>query len=346
MAIALTRPHPRTDLAIAQAIRDAGIVGAGGAGFPTYVKYAKPTPFLLVNCAESEPGYYGDKLIAQEHARELARLFILLKDIEAYERIIVGAEEGAKPYLVALERLADSTEAFEVVYFENLYKYGQERALIKRILGIEVPQKAIPPSVGVTVNNIETLWNIHQALIAGAPVTTKFVTVYGETPTHACFEAPVGAYATDLIALAGHATPNARYHLYDGGPVLCDEIPDWTREPYGIKRTTNGLLLVSPDLKSRRARSYPKRDGPPPPTRTEDIVGVIQRVRIPLAGGYGRPAKPVVTVGDFVGRGAVIGEASPHELSVPAHASIHGRVAEVTAEHVELRAPDPGVWWT
>lgn len=345
MAAVLPIVHPRTDRDLAQAIRDAGIVGAGGAGFPTYVKYAKPTPILLVNGAESEPGYVCDKLLFRERARELARLFVLLRDIEAYDRVVIGVEEGAKPHMALLERLADATGAFEISYFENLYRYGQERALIKRVLGLDVPPKQPPPAIGVTVNNTETMWNIHRALVEGHPVTTKFLVVFGETPLHLAVEAPVGALAADLVALAGMEHPPPDHLLYDGGPVLCSEVREWASCPYGVKRNTNGLLLVAPERAKARARAYPRPDGPHLPTHLENVERLIARVRIPLGGKYNAPAQPIVDAGEEVRRGEVIALAQADKLSVPAHASIDGTVAEVTPDSIEIRGPDPLEWW-
>lgn len=336
MPAVLERPHPRTDSVFARAIREAGIVGAGGAGFPTYVKYQKATPILVVNGAESEPGYYSDKLLFREHAREFAELFVFLEDIEAYERIIVGAEEVAKPYMEELERLAEDTEAFEVVYFPRIYKYGQERALVKLLLDREVPRKGIPPDVGATVNNNETLFNVYRAIIEGRPVTTKFLSVYGETPRHLCLEAPVGALAKDLVAHAGLPDPDLSLLLFDGGPVLCDEVEDWTRAPYGIRKTTNGLMVVAPERAKTRAKSYPREDGPPPPERIENVEELVQRVRLALGGRFGAPARPEVEPGDRVRAGDRVAAAVPDKLSVPVHASIPGRVAEVTSEHIEI----------
>ncbi len=337
----IERAHPRTDAVLAQTLRDAGIVGAGGAGFPTYVKYAKPTSILLCNGAESEPGYYTDKLLFQEHAQAFARLFVFLKDIEAYEHILVGAEEGARKYLGELERLADSTGAFDVAYFENIYKYGQERALIKRLLDIVVPKHAIPPDVGVTVNNNETLWNVHRAIFEGHPTITKFVNVYGETPHHLCVEAPIGTLATDLLEMAGVA-PGDRdeCHLYDGGPVLCEEIADWTKAPYGVRKTTNGLLLVAPERLKTRAKSYPRANGPPIPDRITNVTDDIRRVHIPLGGAFGQPAEPTVGPGEQVTAGNLIAKAVTQALSVPVHASIDGTVTGVTATHIDIAQED------
>jgi Na+-translocating ferredoxin:NAD+ oxidoreductase RnfC subunit len=211
--------------------------------------------------------------------------------------------------------------------------------------GVDVPQKAIPPDLGVTVNNNETLWNVYRAIFEGHPVTTKFLVVFGETPRHLAIEAPVGAFATDLLRLAGVEAPDPTHSLYDGGPILCDEVPDWTKEPYGIKKTTNGLLLVSPERKKARAKSYPRADGPAPPTRIEDVSRFIQRVRLPLGGVYGAAARPIVEPGNVVRVGDMIAKAVPNKLSVPVHASIDGRVTAVTSEHLEIRAPDPEAWW-
>ncbi len=329
-------PKARTIQTLAQAIREAGIVGAGGAGFPTYVKYAKPTPVLVVNGAESEPGYVTDKLLLREHAREYADLFVHLRDVEGYERILVGCEEIAKTYTHELEDLARSTGAFEVAYFPSVYKYGQERALVKVLLNKEVPKKGIPPDVGVTVSNNETLWNIYRAVFEGHPLTTKMISIYGETPKHLGVEAPVGAYATDLLALAGHVTRDARLRLYDGGPVLCDEIVDWTTVPYGVRRTTNGLLLVDTTRAKTRAKAYPRVDGPPLPERLWNVGSFISRVRIAISAKFGAPATPRVEVGTRVRVGEKIAEPPADKLGVPCHASIDGVVTAVTEESIDI----------
>jgi Na+-translocating ferredoxin:NAD+ oxidoreductase subunit C len=337
--------HPRTDAGLAQTIRDAGVVGAGGAGYPTYVKYQHPTPLLVVNGAESEPGYFCDKLLFQERARAFAKLFVFLKDVEAYERIIVGVEEKARPYMGPLEKLADATDAFEVVYFENVYKYGQEKALVKRLLELDIPKGKIPPQVGITVSNNESLWNVYRAIFEGKPVTTKFLTVFGETPTHVAMEAPVGAFATDLLALARLEDPDASLCLFDGGPVLCDEVGNWLNEPYGIRKTTNGLLVTTAENKRKRMKAYPKADGPREPTRIENVERFIHRVRVPLTLKFGEPPRPIVDPGDDVRVNDTIAEAVKDKLSVPAHASINGRVSAVTSNHIEITAPPEEAWW-
>ncbi|HWG92376.1 MAG TPA: hypothetical protein VNZ52_16130, partial [Candidatus Thermoplasmatota archaeon] len=310
--------------------------GAGGAGFPTYVKYQNPPRTLLVNGAESEPGYYTDKLLFQEHPCEYALLFRFLRDTFGFEEILVAVEEMAAPWMTDMDLLAARSGDFEVRYIPNRYALGQERALTQEITGIKVGPRDRPQSAGVVVNNNETLYNLYRALFEGHPVTTKMVVVFGETPRHAALEVPIGTYARDLVALAGLPEPDPDHVLYDGGPVLNVEVPEWRTEPYGIRRTTNGLLVASRTRGKPLIKRYPIPGKNPAPERIEDVRDQIDRVRIPMGERYAKAPPPLVQVGDRVEEGDLLGEPLPNALSVGVHASIPGVVTAVTEQYVDI----------
>ena len=119
-----------------------GLVGAGGANFPTYFKYLRPTQALIVNAEEGEPGFEADKLLLREHADEFELILNALRGIFGFEQIYIGAKEKDR------EKLAPLEGRFDIVYTPSLYGIGEERWLTKAITGIEAPPIDIPPNSG------------------------------------------------------------------------------------------------------------------------------------------------------------------------------------------------------
>lgn len=328
-------------------MQDAGVVGAGGAGFPTYVKYRTAPRTLLVNAAESEPGYYADKLLLRDEPEALYNLFEWMQEALSIETCVIGAEEVAKPYCTDLEDLCHANEAMSISYFPHEYKYGQEKALAKVVMGLEIPKDKLPGHFGIAVNNVETLFHMYRAIFEERPVVTKFLHLYGEVGEVRVFEAPVGAFATDLMRIYG-VDPDDYAHclLYDGGPILCEPASDGpmgTACEYTVKRNTNGILVVAPDKNRPRKKHYPYPDfvantidAPGAPDHIDDISGLIDRVRVPLTGRFWSPGAIHAEVGQKVRVGDCLAEPDIEALSVGVHASIDGRITAVTDDYVEI----------
>ena len=321
-------------------IRDAGIVGAGGAGFPTYVKYRKPTEIFIGNFTESEPGYFADKLLAKERAKELAETFRWMRQTFGYKQFIIAYKAKDEAYIPREYKEMAERGEITLKVVPPLYKMGDEKYLTPEVTGREIPAGKIAPDVGVTMNNTETLWNMFKAFTRGEPTTTKFFQMTGEVPAHDVFEAPLGAYVTDICEIAGYP-PREKWEALkcvDGGPLLGDVIGDGTYaawKDYGIVKTTNGLLFIQPEKFTGRGKHYPLKEYRKP-ERVVNIEGKIRRVKLALKGRYGEAAVPVVKVGDHVKKGQVVAKDVPDKLSVPVHASIDGRVTEVTPTHVRI----------
>jgi Na+-translocating ferredoxin:NAD+ oxidoreductase RnfC subunit len=311
------------------------------------VKYQNPPRALVVNGAESEPGYYADKLLMRDEPEALVDVFEWLHRTFSMDVVILGAEEVAKPYLTDLERLARRLHNFSIGYFASKYKYGQERALCKVLLGMEIPASDLPYQHGVVVNNNETLFNMYRAVFQDVPVTTKFTHVYGEIGAPKVFEAPIGALAADLLRIYGAEPADFRdCKLYDGGPILAElaheklgDEPD-----YAITKTTNALLVVHPAKDRPRNKHYPTPeyethhnsiDAPFAANEIVDVCDRIDRVRVPRKAAFGEGAKLCVREGDLVQRGDTIGHPT-ERLSVGVHASIDGQVTRITPEYVQV----------
>jgi Na+-translocating ferredoxin:NAD+ oxidoreductase RnfC subunit len=325
-------------------MQEAGVVGAGGGGFPTYKKYEQAPRVLLVNAAESEPGYYADKLLLREEPEALVDVFDYLDACFSMDVAIIGAEEVAKPYMQELEQLARDKRKFSVGYFEPTYKFGEERALCRELLGWDIPASDLPIEHGIVVNNNETLWNVYNAVFRSKPVTTKFLHFYGEVEPLTVYEAPIGTLLEDLFAI--HGSPiedHAEHQAWDGGPILsekvADPISDNPQAP--VAWNTNAFLVTDPD-KHPKNRYYPDPDyehntiaAPWAPDEIVDIEDEVDRVHVPRIPPVGAPAKLLVEEGDAIDAGDPVGR--PAEgLSVGPHASIPGTVTEITEDHVAI----------
>src|ERR687885_317388 len=212
-------------------MRQAGIVGEGGGGFPTYFKYKSPLPHLLVNATESEPGYWGDKLLHKEYLKEFLQLFEAMKAIFDFEQISLCVHEKDREWFA--DYAEHSGGVFDVRYVPNTYALGEEKTLVKHAPETRVPRfvdnpdgtrrPGMPPDVGVVVNNSETLLNVYNALFLGKPLTTKVFTVYGEGVDTKVFEAPIGASVSEVLEVSGLDVENSGHlTVLDGGPYLHD----------------------------------------------------------------------------------------------------------------------------
>jgi|SRR5829696_6133896 len=187
---------------VVEIVRHAGIIGAGGAGFPTYVKYKDPQPHLIVNATESEPGYQADKLVHKEYLDEFLQLYEALKAIFGFEQISLCVHEKDREWFSDYAEHADE-DLYDMRYVPNRYSLCEEKMLIHHATDAEVPWRVdmpdgnhrpgMPPDVGIIMNNSETLFNVYRSLLLGKPTTTKFISVYGEETDTKVYEAPIGA---------------------------------------------------------------------------------------------------------------------------------------------------------
>ncbi len=358
----MTKPVTVDRKEVVRLFRDMGLVGAGGAGFPTYFKYIKPTPILIVNCEEGEPGYEADKLLLITYADQMKEMLDTLKMIFGFERIVIGAKEKDQQTLDPLKK----SHGFEIAYTPSKYGFGEERWLTKSVTGREVPGKQLPSVVGVTVNNVETIFNMYRALFEEQPVVDKYLNVYGEVAEPRVYCVPVGTFSIDLLAHSGIDT--RRHHqlmLIDGGPLMGD-IADV--RVHAILKKTNGLLVVDKALYVGDQVAFKQLPGEASPTWEDtlprameklgltrylhwkpkavtDVGTEIGRVRIYLTHTLTPIVKasvPAVKVGDRVRRGQLVAKPldGPIEdiktLSVAQHASIDGVVKEITSEYIVI----------
>jgi Na+-translocating ferredoxin:NAD+ oxidoreductase subunit C len=328
--------------------RQAGIVGAGGGGFPTYFKWKNPQPRLIVNCTESEPGYWADKMLHREYFDEFLELFDVMKTVFGVEQIIMGVHFKDEEWFSRYDENADGL--YEVVHVPDKYSMGEEKTLIKNIFyedkekwvprRVELPdgnkRPGLPLDAGHIVNNSETLLNMYNAFFLGKPVTTKYLQVFGPDLPLKLYEAPLGASATELVSLAGVdvEAEAGKLSIIDGGPYLNEMgIESLGEGDAFVRRTTNGFLVIPKGVASKEYADIKTRR---PEEGIVSLVGEVSGVDLPLGGRFLKPASPLICVGEEVEYGQKIGEPVDEGFSIGVWASMAGTVSSIEDDVVAI----------
>lgn len=229
---------------IVEKIRNAGVVGAGGAGFPTHVKVNASVDTVLVNGASCEPLLMSDPWLLEAEIETMIRGLHAVLDCTGAAKGIICLKGKHKKAMDATVRAVarDTSGRLAVFDLRDFYPAGDEQVLVHEVLGRTVPEAGIPLQVGVVVSNVETLCNVARAM-DDAPLTDRYVTVTGEVKKHMVVKVPVGTLVADLLAFAGGPTISD-YKVVDGGPMMGRVLPD-THQP--VTKTTSGLIVLPPD---------------------------------------------------------------------------------------------------
>lgn len=236
---------------LSEKLRELGVVGAGGAGFPTCVKAKSQVEFVLANGAECEPLIHKDvELMKHFPAQVVSGMHLMMKATGAKKGKFGIKEKNAEA--VAAIQAQVKSKPIELVLLGDFYPSGDEFELVYSATGRLIPPAGIPLQVGCVVNNVETLYNVHAAN-KGLPVTEKFVSVVGAVREPQSFWAPVGTSFRELIGTAGGATvPD--YAIFVSG-ILMGSL---THDPGEVvTKTTAGVIILPRDhyLITRKDRS-------------------------------------------------------------------------------------------
>ena len=229
-------------------IREAGIVGLGGAAFPTWRKLTLPpgvaVDTLIVNGAECEPYLTADFRVMLERAREAVDGAFLMARIVGAARVLFGVEADKPLAIRALqEELIGRPRgiAAHVVPCEARYPQGAERQLVAAVTGRIVPPRSLPTAVGVLVQNVATAVAVHDAVRFGAPLLDRVMTVAGpgvRNPRN--LRVPLGTLLGDVLAFCGGMTDGAS-RIVAGGPMMGRTLP---RLDVPVTKGMNGLLVL------------------------------------------------------------------------------------------------------
>ncbi len=231
-------------------IREAGIVGMGGATFPAAVKLnpGKPIRTLIINGAECEPYITCDDRLMQDRPERVLEGARILQHMLQSDECLIAIEDNKPEAILALHNLVRDDEPIEVVRIPTLYPSGGEKQLIRILTGREVPSSGLPAQVGVICHNVATAAAIADAVLEGRPLISRLVTLTGEgirEPGN--FEVLIGTLASDLIAQAGGYQGNPQ-QLILGGPMMGFDL---TRDAIPITKGANCLLCPTPQESPR-----------------------------------------------------------------------------------------------
>lgn len=221
-------PHAATDYRnsdpaeLRRQLRMAGVVGLGGAVFPSDIKLRpgnRKIDTLILNGAECEPYITCDDMLMRERAAEIVQGAEMLRFMLEAGEVLIGIEDN-KPQAIAAMRqaAADSGFSFEGVAVPTIYPSGSAKQLIRVLTGLEVPSGKLPTDIGVQCFNVATCYSAYRALAHGEPVLSRIVTITGNVRRAQNFEVLLGTPVRDLVAL-GEALPDTDRYLM-GGPMM------------------------------------------------------------------------------------------------------------------------------
>lgn len=223
-------------------IRDAGISGLGGAGFPSAVKLsARPQQkihTLIINGTECEPYITADDLLMREKAAELLSGIDILMQLIKPDQVLIGIEDNKQEAAAAVRQLIGE-RPYQVVVFPTKYPSGGEKQLIQILTGREVPSGGLPADIGVLCQNVGTAVAIHDAVILGRPLISRITTLTGEALARPMnVECLIGTPVSELLAFAG-LDQGKLNRLIMGGPMMGFTLPSLD---VPLIKTTNCLL--------------------------------------------------------------------------------------------------------
>ena len=236
---------------IQEKIKQAGVVGAGGGGFPAHVKAAAKVEYVIANGAECEPLIHKDYEVMVRYPDKVVDGMKLLMDSTGAKQGIIGVKEKNQAAIEALSSVIDS-KRIRLHLLGDFYPSGDEYILVYESTKRLMPPQGIPLDVGIVVNNVETLYNISLAS-EDKPVTEKFITVSGAVNRPASFIAPVGMSYRDAIELAGGMSIKD-FGVFVGG-IMMGKLEFDLDQP--ITKTTAGLIVLPKEhiLTQRKSRT-------------------------------------------------------------------------------------------
>lgn len=223
---------------LARRIRQAGIVGAGGAGFPAYVKASSKAELVIVNGAECEPLLQKDQEILEHFTSDVAAGLKLLMAATGAQKGVIAIKAKHKELIEKVEAGVKGEKGLSVRKLADVYPAGDEFCLVYEVAGRLIPPGGIPIQVGVVVNNVETLYNLSRA--EKGPVVDTFLTVTGAVKKPCTLKLPIGTSFAEAVALAGGAAVKD-YAALDGGAMMGRVTMDFTQP---LTKTSGGLIVL------------------------------------------------------------------------------------------------------
>jgi len=247
--------HTLSPTALVQAVKDAGVVGLGGAAFPTHVKLVPPEgrriEALVINGCECEPYLTTDHRTMVDYPERVHLGIRIMMRCLGVQRAIVGIERNKPDAVERMRATAPADLDVQIVSLRVRYPQGAEKMLIQSLLDREVPSGGLPADVGVLVQNVASVATIAEVFETGLPLIERIVTVTGRgIRKPANLVVPVGTLLSDLIAACGGTTGDAA-EVVLGGPMMGTSVANL--EAPVMKGTTGVVVLTKDEVRPRDA---------------------------------------------------------------------------------------------
>ncbi len=227
-------------MSIVEKIKNAGVVGAGGAGFPTHVKVSAEAEIVIANGAECEPLLRVDQMMMAHFAKPIVAGLLMVMEQTKAKRGVIALKSHYEEAVAALEKEIAGKQNLSLHLMKSYYPAGDEQQMVCDITGKVVPTGGIPIDVGAVVCNVSTLININNAMM-DKPVTDKYLTVTGEVGAPCTISVPVGTKISTCIQMAQGPDNLDDYKVIIGGPAMgyIEENPDAV-----VTKTTGGIIVL------------------------------------------------------------------------------------------------------
>ena len=228
-----------------ETIKDAGIVGAGGAGFPTHVKLNTKAEYYIVNAAECEPLIETDKYLCRTFADELIKGIMMISTHLEAKKSVIAIKAKYKPEIAALREAIEKNGAdIEIFEMRTFYPAGDEQVIVQQVTGRSVPERGLPIEVGAVINNVGTIVGMYNAIVHGKKNTSKFLSVVGEVQEPIMLQVPIGTPIRECIQAANPKISD--YAIILGGPMMGRVVADDEAIDQQFVTKTTGNIIVLP----------------------------------------------------------------------------------------------------
>ncbi len=217
---------------------EAGVIGAGGAGFPTHIKLECGMDYLIINGAECEPLISTDYEIMMHFSHELVTILRDMLKIMCIKKVVWGIKKKHHELIEKLNTLTLFDDQIDICPLPNIYPAGDELTLIYKCAGIIIPKGKLPNSKKVIALNVETLYNIYTCIYHDQPVTDKYVTLGGLLKLPKVVKVPIGIPVKEVIKMAEVTIDT--YDILLGGPMMGSFITS----DFKVTKTTKAIILL------------------------------------------------------------------------------------------------------
>lgn len=234
---------------ILEKMKEGGLTGMGGAGFPTHIKYEtkEKINYVLINAAECEPYLTCDHMLMVEHGYSIINGILLFVKVSGAAKAIICFEDNKQDVAKDLEQIISGKGLpIEIRILPTRYPQGGERQLVEAVLQIEVPAGKLPASIGVIINNVGTSKALADIVLGDRPLISRVVTITGKVKEPCNYLVPIGTLYSELIDKSGGFTATSN-KVIEGGPMTgsCIQVGGSKDDLRGsVSKITSGLLVL------------------------------------------------------------------------------------------------------